>query len=53
MNVLIGMIGFSILLTVFLAYIVGYRCNKLEKIDSALQTQIDDLKRELEEMKRK
>jgi len=46
MNWMAGMVGFAIILTVLAANLAGWRMNKLQK-------QIDDLKRELEELKEK
>ena len=53
MNYMSGMIGFTVLLVVFAANLNGWRLNKLQKKIAEQQTQIADLKRELEEMKRK
>ena len=48
-----NMWGIVVLMVVFAAILAGHRMNKLEKKITAQQTQIDDMKRELEEMKGK
>ena len=52
-NYMGAMIGFVAIMFVLSANLTGYRLNKLQKKIDEQQSQIADLKRELEEMKRK